>query len=127
MDMIKIDVEGAELKVLRGAVNTLKRDKPIVLSGPGLCGAADELGRHQRKYIICSAIVACRYRFWSIFLRGKLLRREKIVCSNAIRGTTTFLLLTTKGKGNSVYAEVGRIDIRNDRLAGETQMGRSFC
>jgi FkbM family methyltransferase len=41
IDLIKIDVEGAELVVLQGAVATLKRHKPIVLFEAGL-GRADE-------------------------------------------------------------------------------------
>jgi FkbM family methyltransferase len=31
IDVIKMDVEGAEMRVLRGATNTLRRDKPILL------------------------------------------------------------------------------------------------
>jgi FkbM family methyltransferase len=40
IDFIKIDVEGAELQVLQGAVNTIRRCKPIVIFEHGL-GAAD--------------------------------------------------------------------------------------
>jgi hypothetical protein len=36
---IKIDVEGAELEVLEGAIGTLKRAKPIVAFEHGLGGA----------------------------------------------------------------------------------------
>lgn len=38
VDLIKIDVEGAELLVLRGAEATLKRDRPIVVFEHGLGG-----------------------------------------------------------------------------------------
>ncbi|MEI6433415.1 MAG: FkbM family methyltransferase [Bacteroidota bacterium] len=40
IDLLKIDVEGAEFRVMKGAVNTLKRWKPIVIFEFGL-GAAD--------------------------------------------------------------------------------------
>lgn len=40
IDFIKIDVEGAELQVLKGATETLKQHKPIVVFEHGL-GAAD--------------------------------------------------------------------------------------
>jgi len=43
IDLIKIDVEGAELQVLEGAVATIKRCKPIVIFEHGL-GAADSYG-----------------------------------------------------------------------------------
>ncbi len=43
VDFIKIDVEGAELGVLKGAKNTLKKHKPIVVFECGL-GASEYYG-----------------------------------------------------------------------------------
>jgi len=43
IDFIKIDVEGAELQVLRGAVKTIQRCKPVIVFEHGL-GAADFYG-----------------------------------------------------------------------------------
>ena len=43
IDLIKIDVEGAELSVLQGALDTLRRNRPTVLFEWGL-GGADEFG-----------------------------------------------------------------------------------
>ncbi len=43
IDLIKIDVEGAELEVLRGAVQTIKRCQPVIIFEHGM-GAADCYG-----------------------------------------------------------------------------------
>lgn len=43
IDFIKIDVEGAELQVLQGAVNTIKRCQPVIVFEHG-SGAADYYG-----------------------------------------------------------------------------------
>lgn len=43
IDLIKIDVEGAELQVVRGAAATLKRCRPLVLFEHGV-GASDHYG-----------------------------------------------------------------------------------
>ena len=43
IDFIKIDVEGAELGVLKGAINIIKKDKPCIIFEFGL-GASDFYG-----------------------------------------------------------------------------------
>lgn len=43
VDFIKIDVEGAEMQVLKGAQNTIKRSKPVIVFEHGL-GASEHYG-----------------------------------------------------------------------------------
>lgn len=43
IDFIKIDVEGGEFQVLKGAVNIIQRDRPVVIFEHGL-GASDHYG-----------------------------------------------------------------------------------
>jgi FkbM family methyltransferase len=43
IDLIKIDVEGAEYEVLKGAVNTIATQKPVIIFEHGL-GASDHYG-----------------------------------------------------------------------------------
>jgi FkbM family methyltransferase len=46
--LVKIDVEGAELQVLRGAIETLARNRPFVLFEHGM-GGADLYGAHPNE------------------------------------------------------------------------------
>jgi FkbM family methyltransferase len=48
VDLIKIDVEGAELQVLQGAIRTIKRTKPLVIFEHGL-GASDCYGTNPEQ------------------------------------------------------------------------------
>ncbi|MFK7968998.1 MAG: FkbM family methyltransferase [Bacteroidia bacterium] len=48
IDLIKIDVEGGELGVLKGATNILKRDQPVVVFEHGL-GASDIYGTYPKQ------------------------------------------------------------------------------
>lgn len=49
VDTIKIDVEGAELGVLRGSIETLNRSRPTIMfeSGPALEGTVEEAMKHD--------------------------------------------------------------------------------
>ena len=48
VDLIKIDVEGGEMLVLEGAVNTIKRTRPVIIFEHGL-GASDHYGSSPEK------------------------------------------------------------------------------
>lgn len=49
IDFIKIDVEGAEFGVLKGAINTIRRNKPAIIFEFGL-GAADFYGSQPAEF-----------------------------------------------------------------------------
>lgn len=70
VDFMKIDVEGAELQVLRGATALLKRDHPVVVFEHGL-GAADFYG--TRPEDVHEVLVGqCGMEIWTMddWLRG---------------------------------------------------------
>lgn len=71
IDFIKIDVEGAELQVLKGAVNTLKNSKPIIIFEHGL-GASDCYGTTPKD--IFSLLTSVGYK---ISTMKKWLKNEK--------------------------------------------------
>jgi len=70
IDLMKIDVEGAELQVLRGATAMLKRDQPIVVFEHGL-GAADFYGTRP-EHVHDVLVGQCGMEIWTMddWLRG---------------------------------------------------------
>lgn len=60
---LKIDVEGGELDVLRGAVGLLERDRPVVAFE---CGAASFLGYHNEPEAIFNLLRELDYRVFTI-------------------------------------------------------------
>lgn len=69
-DLIKIDVEGGEYQVLKGAVNTLKNAKPIVIFEHGL-GASDCYGTTPQQ--VFELFRECNYEITTMdsWLKGK--------------------------------------------------------
>ncbi len=65
-DLIKIDVEGGELLVLEGAINTLKTHRPVVIFEHGL-GASDFYGSTPEKvyelFASCTMRVSTMHRW----------------------------------------------------------------
>ncbi|PLX00522.1 MAG: FkbM family methyltransferase [Marinilabiliales bacterium] len=72
VDLIKIDVEGAEFKVLKGAYNTLKKSKPIIIFEFGL-GASDFYKVSPEQFYQYLA-VECGYQIYKLksFLKDGL-------------------------------------------------------
>ncbi len=68
IDLIKIDVEGGELQVLKGATALLQRDKPVLIFEHGL-GASDVYGTTPND--IFDLLTACGLRLFNLseFLR----------------------------------------------------------
>lgn len=78
IDFIKIDVEGAELSVLKGGVKTISRCKPVIIFEFGI-GAADYYGvkpEHFYDFLssVCGLFIATLKRFLSV--KEKLTREE---------------------------------------------------
>lgn len=63
VSFIKIDVEGAELDVLRGATELLESSRPVVAFE---CGAASFLGYHQNPEILFHLFSSLGYQIFSI-------------------------------------------------------------
>jgi hypothetical protein len=71
IDLIKIDVEGGELLVLEGAMELLKKQKPVVIFEHGI-GASDYYGSSPDK--VFKLFQACKM---SIFTLDNFLEKKK--------------------------------------------------
>lgn len=71
--LLKIDVEGAELGVLRGAAETLARHRPFVLFEHGL-GGADLYGTHPTE--VFDLLIASGLRIFDLDARGPYSRDD---------------------------------------------------
>lgn len=69
-DLIKIDVEGGEYQVLKGAINTLRNDKPIVIFEHGL-GASNCYGTTPKQ--VFELFSECNYEITTMagWLKGQ--------------------------------------------------------
>jgi FkbM family methyltransferase len=86
-DLVKIDVEGAELGVLQGARDTLTAHHPIVIFEHGL-GSADHYG--TRPHDVFDLLDGLGYRILDLDGQGPYTRAGFIDCFDA-QGHTNFL------------------------------------
>jgi len=70
IDLIKIDVEGAELLVLEGAINLIKKNKPVVIFEHGI-GASNHYGATPTKLFDFFAEVSMKVSMLDKYLSNK--------------------------------------------------------
>ncbi len=95
---IKIDVEGGELGVLRGAVWTLTRRRPVVIFEHGR-GAADHYG--TRPEAIYDLLTSCglRVTLMAAWLRGRPALTRAAFVSQFARGTNFYFMAYSASEG----------------------------
>lgn len=89
--MIKIDVEGGELPVLRGAVQTLKRHKPVVIFEHGL-GASEFYGATPEQVYDLLADCGLQVTTMKRWLDGKLPFTREQFCEQFYRKINYYFL-----------------------------------
>jgi FkbM family methyltransferase len=99
VDFIKIDVEGAELKVLRGGIETIKRSKPVIVFEHGL-GAADCYGtRPEEVYALLCGECGLRLSLLDSWLEGRQALSEDEFCEQFYRGLNYYFVAHPIDKG----------------------------
>ena len=91
IDLIKIDVEGAELLVLEGAVKTLRKNRPIVLFEAGLGGAGQMTATPEKLFDLfdqCGMVVG----LLEYHLRGKSHFSRDEFCGQFYKGYNYFYI-----------------------------------
>ncbi len=80
VDLIKIDVEGAEFKVIKGATETIKRSKPILIFEFGHGGADEYDVSPEMMWDYLTKILSYRiYTLKGFLKKRKYLSRKKFV------------------------------------------------
>ncbi len=92
VDFIKIDVEGAELEVLRGGIETIKRSKPVIVFEHGL-GAADCYGtRPEEDYALLCGECGLRLSLLDGWLEGRQALSEYEFCKQFYKGLNYYFV-----------------------------------
>ncbi len=92
IDLIKIDVEGAELQVLRGARDIIKKDKPYIIFEHGL-GASDCYGtKPEDVYELLSGYCGLSLNLLNRYLRGMKPLSRLEFCEQFYHGRNYFFL-----------------------------------
>ena len=82
IDFMKIDVEGGEYQVLKGAVKTLKENRPVVIFEHGL-GAADVYGTTpEMVYDLLVNEAGLKVSTMGAWLKGKESFSKKVFCQH---------------------------------------------
>jgi FkbM family methyltransferase len=79
IDFIKIDVEGAELGVLNGAINCINKNKPVIIFESGI-GASDYYGTTpENVFDFFDKKVSMKISLLNEFLENKFLSKESFI------------------------------------------------
>ena len=86
IDFIKIDVEGGEYQVLKGAIQTIKRHQPIIIFEHGI-GAADVYGTTpELLYDLLTTTCGMQVSLMSYWLKGKTAMDKATFCKHFYEG-----------------------------------------
>jgi FkbM family methyltransferase len=91
IDLIKIDVEGAEFGVVKGAAETLKRSKPIIIYEQGL-GGADVYKTDPGDFFEWMAAIGYNISLMEYYLNGKQPLSKEEYCQQFWKGYNYYFI-----------------------------------
>ncbi len=94
VDVIKLDVDGYEYKIIRGALETIKADKPIIITELGV-STLKKAGDDANELV--DTLAGIGYRFYSDKNQAEFTDKNKMIASIPAEGTINVLCMADKG------------------------------